>query len=90
MRCPKCSCEVGNQAVCPFCGGSVYVSGPTWQPNDYARRTTVPTEQKRVPHYRADLERRLRGLEMKVNMLLVLQCGSFALMFLTLLSVILS
>lgn len=90
MRCPKCSCEVGNQSVCPFCGATVYLSNPTWQANDYAHRTTVPVTRERTSAHRPDPERRLRALETKVNMLLVLQCGTFALTLLALVSMLLN
>ena len=88
MRCPKCSCEVGNQAVCPFCGATVYLSNPTWMANDYAQRATVPVERRRSANC-PDPERRMRSLETKVNMLLVLQCGTFALTLLALVSMLL-
>lgn len=89
MRCPKCSCEVGNQAICPFCGATVYVSRTTMPVGEYAGRTTMPVQPQQRPAYRSDTDRRLRGLETKVNMMLVLQGGTFALTLLALISMLL-
>lgn len=90
MRCPKCSCEVGNHSVCPFCGATVYVSTPTWQASEYANRVTVPVERSHTASRRPDPESRIRSLETKMNMLLALQCGTFALVILALLSAVLN
>lgn len=85
MRCPKCSCEVGSQSVCPFCGATVYVGNSTWGVQDYARQTTVPVSAARIPPESRQSERSIKSLEMKVNLLLVLQSGTFALAILALL-----
>lgn len=74
--------------MCPFCGATVYLSNPTWTANDYAQRATVPVERRRSANC-PDPERRMRSLETKVNMLLVLQCGTFALTLLALVSMLL-
>lgn len=86
MKCPKCGCEIGNQSVCPFCGGTIYVSTPTISAGDFGARTTAPVHRTRAPAQRTDLERRVRSLETKINLLLVLQCGTFALTLLALVS----
>lgn len=90
MRCPKCSCEAGNQSICPFCGTTIYLSAPTWSNNDYVQRTTIPVGKKRTQARRPEPDRRLKNLETKVDMLLVLQCGTFALTLLTLICMILN
>lgn len=84
MKCPKCRSEVANQAVCPYCGATVYVSSTTWSPAG-GGRLTVPIPQSgrptRDPH---GLERRLERLETKLNLLLVFQLGTFMLALLAL------
>ena len=86
MRCPKCSCEVGNQSVCPFCGATVYVGHTTWSVNNYARQNTIPVRGGRTyPAESRETENRLRSLETKVNLLIVLQAGCFVLSLLSLL-----
>lgn len=86
MKCPKCRSEVGSQSACPYCGATVYVSG-AWDVNDRARRTTVPVSALggRLPMDSHVFDKRLRNLENRVNLLLVLQSGSFLLLMLVLL-----
>ena len=86
MKCPKCRSEVGNLSACPYCGATVYVSG-AWDMNDRARRTTVPVSALggRLPMDSHIFDKRLRNLENRVNLLLVLQSGSFLLLMLVLL-----
>lgn len=80
MKCPKCRSEAGNQPVCPYCGATLYVNG-AWDMDDYSRRTTVPVSALggRLPLDSHVFDKRLRSLESKLNLLLVLQGGSFAL-----------
>jgi len=88
MRCPKCRSEVGNQPVCPYCGGTVYIQGSSVGKNeDYFRTNTASPDQRaqgRRGNELRDIDRRLRNLETKVNLTLVLQTGTFALVVLTL------
>lgn len=85
MKCPKCRCEVGNQSVCPYCGATVYVSSATWDMNTFQSRATMPVNSvSRIPPENRGTDRRLKNLETKVNLLLVLQIGSFVLTVLTL------
>lgn len=86
MKCPKCRSEIGNQPVCPYCGGTVYVqAAPTWTPEEYANRTVVPGRQHRSGGMDLrELDRRLHNLETRVNLALILLCGSFALLVLAL------
>ena len=88
MKCPKCRSEVGNQPVCPYCGGTIYIQAATTGGyDDYSRRVpgqADPRPQSRSRSELRELERRMRSLETKVSLTLVLQCGSFALMILTL------
>lgn len=85
MKCPKCRCEVGSQAVCPYCGATVYVGSATWDMNTLQNRATIPVSSgSRIPLENRGADRRLKNLETKVNLLLVLQTGSFVLAVLTL------
>ena len=85
MRCPKCRCEVGNQSVCPYCGATVYMGTATWDMNAFQNRATVPVPvSAKVPLESRGTERKLRNLETKVNLLLVLQTGTFVLAVLSL------
>lgn len=88
MKCPKCRSEVGSQPVCPYCGGTIYLqANTTWTPGPYDRQMSQPTEQRpqnRSGQNRREFERRLRELDTKLSLILVLQCGSFALVVLAL------
>ena len=88
MKCPKCRSEVGNQPVCPYCGGTIYISpAATWTNDGQARRSFSTNEGRpegRRIHESREIERRLRVLETKVDLILVIQVGSFALLVLTL------
>lgn len=90
MKCPRCRCEVGSRSVCPYCGSTVYVGDTTWGVQDYSRRTTttVPPHGRPSPETR-NLERKMRNLETKVNLILVLQGGIFALTMLALIMLVL-
>ena len=82
MKCPKCRCEVGNQSVCPYCGATVYIDGNAWANAEYVRRSAMYMNDPRNSlqgHTAYDAERNIQRLEKKVNMLLILQCGIFAL-----------
>ena len=87
MKCPNCRCEVGNQPVCPYCGATVYLqSASNWNSQEYSRQGTVSSEnrpQRRRGIELKDVDRRVRNLETKINLCLVLLCGNFALMILT-------
>lgn len=85
MRCPKCRCEVGNQSICPFCGATVFVSNTTWGVHDMNRQPTVAVRGMGQLSETRGIERKLRNLETKVNLLLVLQSGTFALAVIALL-----
>lgn len=76
---------MGNQATCPYCGATVYIGNTTWSVAD-VNRTLIPTADNsgRMPLETRGIDRRLRSLETKVNLMLVLQCGMFALTALTL------
>ncbi|MBQ6839667.1 MAG: hypothetical protein IJO45_03135 [Oscillospiraceae bacterium] len=85
MKCPRCRCEVGNQSICPYCGGTVYISSG-WNTTEYSRRTANTAQgSRRPPSETRNIERKLHNLEMKVHMLLVLQGGVLALSVLALL-----
>ena len=85
MKCAKCRSEVGNQSVCPYCGATVYVNG-AWDSSNYSRRNTVPVSALggRLPMDSHVFDKRLRNLENRVNLMLVLQGGSFALLMMVL------
>lgn len=90
MKCPKCGYELGSQSVCPICGATIFVSSSTVPVGDFGSRTTAPVHRTRAPAQRSDLERRVRSLETKINLMLVLQCGTFALTLLALVSSLLN
>lgn len=71
--------------MCPYCGATVYINS-AWDQDDYSRRTTVPVSALggRLPMDSHVFDRHLRNLETKVNLILVLQAGSFALTMLVL------
>lgn len=85
MKCPKCHSEVGSQSVCPYCGCTLYIDSSTWDMDEYSARTV--SAPRNAPafngHPRAD--RQLAKLESRINLILVLQCGTFVLSVLALL-----
>lgn len=87
MKCPKCRSEVGNQPVCPYCGGTIYISDTTWQMD--ALRQTAPVHGVYNPMGSRALESRIRNLEMKVNLALILLGGNFMLAMLVLIALLL-
>lgn len=91
MKCPTCKSEVGNQSVCPYCGGTIYLRGNSWNTEEYNRRISAKVDEEVFQSRRgADtrvVERMIRGLERKINLMLVLQCGMFALLVLVLLTI---
>lgn len=88
MQCPKCRSEVGNLSVCPYCGGTVYLDNATWDMGGYTRMNPTAYQQpRRTGKYLPDpgVDRKLRSMETKLNLLLVLQGGTFMLMIFVLL-----
>lgn len=88
MRCPKCRSEVGNQPVCPYCGGTIYISDTTWQ-MDALRQSITPVNGAYNPMGNRAMESRIRNLEMKVNLVLILLGGNFMLAILVLIALLL-
>lgn len=87
MKCPNCRCEVGNQPVCPYCGATVYLQAMQNWSDDYSHHAAAAMDgrsQKRRGVDLKDVDRRIRSLETKINLCLVLMCGNFALMILAL------
>lgn len=86
MKCPKCRSEVINQPVCPYCGATVYVGDTTRSVPEYTRRAggaSQPVGNRQMRDIR-EMERKFRNLETKVNLILVLEGGSFLLVVLAL------
>lgn len=88
MKCAKCGCEVGNRPVCPYCGGTVYIQGAAWNGENHGGPTTMRAGEfhgsgRSGPDVR-ELERRLKSLETKLSLTIILLCGVFALEILTL------
>ena len=84
MKCPKCHNEVGTQSVCPFCGATVYIQGLDRGAQGYRQHTFGGEPQspnQYVSNFR-DVDRRLYNLQMKINLLLILQCAIFVLVVL--------
>lgn len=87
MRCPKCRSEIGNQSVCPYCGTTVYIQGSTWSTDTYNQHAPTRARDGAIRNWGPDpgeMGRRLRNLESKVNVILILQCGCFVLLILIL------
>ena len=62
--------------MCPYCGATVYITSTTTVPSMSALRSMTGS----FPAGSTDTERRLSKLETKINLMLVLQIGSFVLM----------
>lgn len=84
MKCPKCRSEVANQQVCPYCGATVYVTNTTWPVDRRNYTAPVPQFGNRQAQEHRGVERKLRLLETKANLILVLQGGCFLLILLAL------
>ena len=88
MRCPKCKIEVGNQPVCPNCGSTLKSRERSRERDEYLRRTTMPSDAiYQVPGFqnpRRERDSVLQDIQTKLNLVLILQSGTFALVVLTL------
>lgn len=84
MRCPRCRCEVGDRQVCPFCGTTLYTGGPTWNMAGHTRTTQTVQSGRFQREGNRSLERKMRELATKIDLLLVLQIGSILLSILAL------
>ena len=86
MKCPKCHSEVGNQPVCPYCGGTMYIQNATWNRRAYQGTTTVPVNEVYMTSRRSaadyETERKLRDLNMKANLIMILLSGNLMLLLL--------
>lgn len=82
MRCPVCRCETGNQSVCPYCGTTVHAGNTTYTMTDYPRHTQPmqSTVQQQPRERGRSSEKRLRRIETKLDLIMVLQIGSFLLL----------
>ncbi len=83
MRCPKCKSEIGYQRICPYCATDVKLPIPDKQ----TKSDGVP--QGRTYRFLRNMETRLKKLDDKMNLLLVLQVGTFLLAILTMLATVL-
>lgn len=85
MRCPVCRCETGNQPVCPYCGTTVYSGNTTYSMTDYPRHTQQVQNNYHPPRERGrGSDKKLRRIETKLDLLMVLQLGSFLLLLVVL------
>lgn len=90
MRCPRCRSEVGNQPVCPYCGGTVYMQNVTYSSNDVTRRSAPSTQGVGISSGNSKkIDRRLRHLETKLDLLLILAGGNLIFCLLLLIAIIL-
>ena len=82
MRCPVCRCETGNQPVCPYCGTTIYTGNTTYTMTDYTRQTQYAQNamQQQSKERSRGIEKKLRRIETKLDLLMVLQIGSFLLL----------
>lgn len=86
MKCPKCHSEVGSQSVCPYCGATLYISGSKWSYESYPVRPPAPVPNPSPTSANRRLERLIDRLDAKIKLVIVLQCGTFALLVLVLLA----
>ena len=81
MRCPKCRSEVGSQKACPYCGTPLAAPEPS---RSFA--SELANALNRNNRTVKSLENRIRTLEDKVNILLVLHGGTLAVLVLILIA----
>lgn len=82
MRCPTCRSEVGSQKLCPYCGSSMYVPGAKTNPGmDYEGTNRVVRHIKNVEFF-------THSLGKKMNVLIVLQSGTLAVLILILIAIL--
>jgi len=85
MKCPKCHNEVCNQRVCPYCGATVYLEDSSWETEKLRHGNITPAVPgKDETEKMEDLLGRIRKLETRVNLILVLNAALFALVILLL------
>ena len=93
MKCPKCHSEVGNQPVCPYCGGTMYIQSTTWNMQNFARNAGVAGHEIYAPGRRKaesyETDKKLHAMEMKINFALILLGGMFMLILLMLIVMVL-
>lgn len=77
MKCPVCRSEVGNQQVCPYCGGTVFLQEPSWNPAGMVTGPLFRGPQEPLP---PEILNRISAIETKLNLLLVLQGATFLLL----------
>lgn len=85
MRCPKCSNEVCNQRVCPYCGATVYLEDSSLA-SEKSRYGGLRQQifGKTESETQEDLLRKVQKLEIRINLILVLNVALFVLMILLL------
>lgn len=76
MRCPKCKCEVGSQKLCPYCGSPMIV------PESKNSQSPETLALNRLVKAARILEGCIQRMENKLQIMLVLQGGIFALLVL--------
>lgn len=88
MKCPKCKIEVGDQPLCPNCGSTLKPKVRSNERDEYLRRTTIPSssayQNSGYPPQRRERDVTIQNIHTKLNLVLILQCGIFALVILTL------
>ena len=86
MKCPKCHSEVGNQPVCPYCGGTMYIQDVAWNRRPYQGNTTIPVNEvymaSRPSTADYQMEQKLRDLNTKTNLMMILLGGNLMLLLL--------
>lgn len=82
MRCPRCRSEVGSQKLCPYCGSSMYLpDAKTNSDLDYASSNRVVRHIKNLEYYSHSIEKKLK-------ILIVLQGGILAVLFLIMIAIL--
>lgn len=81
MLCPKCKCEVGSQKACPYCGTPLPAPEPT-----KGIHNDIVNAINRNSKVIKNLDVRLRNLEDKLNVMLVMHAGTMVILILILIA----
>ena len=96
MRCKRCKGEIGNLAVCPYCGWNQYAStSPNYDTKGVNSTVTItPPAGKSQPSTRdrresSRISASLSNIEMRSKLCVILLAGIFALQVITMVLLVL-
>ena len=91
MKCPKCRCEVSNQRICPYCGATVYIQNSSLK---YEYDEPIPNAGAGNAFTNKDFDwnllQKLGNVETKLNLILIFNIATFALVILALIFIALA